>query len=369
MHKARSSLSTRNLALDSLLQKLEGVVHPSILAAPHLDWKEVLPKFTAHLLRAVAGESWMNHLAFMVVVLTAHTKLDRASIGGHMYNLHARWRVLFPAYHLTSFSDWDPVEHIPRYLNDTTLPDSFETRQEFLRTYATAARHTHAYLRSLPSPEREQYQQWALPVLPPDLQRQLSRGGELFEVQAQRRKLAVDAIAPHFAQLRSEAHLRWNQLKRLRTKFTEAVALVQAGQETVPLRFSYEEPGKKQRLHFILWDRPSFILAHSQQYSKVSINEMKRKTGGYSAERNHYFLEFVGMEPLSDTSARPDPDGPLLWFADLLRYDLLCMGPVSGTEEEVERKQRYLQSWGYEAGGGVHTFPCICNRSAGVAAF
>src|SRR5258708_36113945 len=117
MHKARSSLSTRNLALDSLLQKLEGVVHPSILAAPHLDWKEVLPKFTAHLLRAVAGEPWMNHLAFMVVVLTAHTKLGRASICGQMYNLPARVRMIFPAYQLTSSRYWNRVEHIPPHLN------------------------------------------------------------------------------------------------------------------------------------------------------------------------------------------------------------------------------------------------------------
>jgi hypothetical protein len=84
---------------------------------------------------------------------------------------------------------------------------------------------------------------------------------------------------------------------------------------------------------------------------------MKRKTGGYSAERNHYFLEFVGVGTLSDTPAPPDPDGPLLWFADLLRYDLLSTGPVSGTEEEVERKQMYLQSWGYEAMEGKECTP------------
>src|SRR5258708_543034 len=333
MDKRHSSFSTGNL--DSLLQELQGVVHPDILAAPRLNWREVFPRFTARLLRTAIGEPWVNHLAFMVVVLTSYTRLDRSTIRSSMYNLHARWRVLFPAYHLTSFNDWNPVEHLPRYLNDTMLPDSFETRQEFLRLYTAAARHTHAYLRSLPSSEREQYQQWTLPVLPPDLQRQLSRKGELFEVQAQRRKLAVDAIAPHFAQLRGEAHLRWNQLKRLRTKFSEAVALVQSGQEALPLRFSYEEPGKGQRLHFILWDRPSFVLAHSQQYTHTPVHNARYKKKGHSAGHNHYFLEFVGVEPLSDTLAPPDPDGPLLWFADLLRYDLLSGGPTSGTEEEV----------------------------------
>jgi len=84
---------------------------------------------------------------------------------------------------------------------------------------------------------------------------------------------------------------------------------------------------------------------------------MKRKARGFSSERNHYFLEFVGVGTLSDTPAPPDPDGPLLWFADLLRYDLLCTGPTSGTEEEVEWKQVYLQSWGYEAEEGEERTP------------
>lgn len=357
MYKTHSALRTRSLSLDSLLQDLQGVLHPAILTAPRLDWREVNPNYISYLLRAVVGSPWLNHLALMIAVQTLYIKLERGTTERCLYNLHARWRVLFPAYQLSSIEDWNPVEHIPRYLNDTSLPDSFQTRQEFLRAYSASVHHTHAYLRSLPSSEREQYQQWALPVLPADLHRQLSRGGELYEVQAQHRKLAVDAIAPHFAQLRGEAHLRWNQLKRLRTQYSEAVALVQSGQETLPLRFSYEEPGKGHRLHFILWDRPSFVLAHAQQYSKSSLKEMKRKTRGYSAERNHYFLEFVGVEPLSDTPTPPDPDGPLLWFGDLLRYDLLCDGPVSGTAEEVERKQMYLQSWGYEAGEGEKCTP------------
>jgi len=106
MNKRHSSFSTGNL--DSLLQELQGVVHPDILAAPRLNWREVFPKFTAHLLRTAIGEPWVNHLAFMVVVLTSYTRLDRTTIERCLYNLHARWRVLFPAYHLTSFNDWDP---------------------------------------------------------------------------------------------------------------------------------------------------------------------------------------------------------------------------------------------------------------------
>lgn len=37
----------------------------------------------------------------------------------------------------------------------------------------------------------------------------------------------------------------------------------------------------------------------------------------------------------------------LLWFGDLLRYELLGESPTSGTEQEVQQKQDYLRTWGY----------------------
>ena len=39
----------------------------------------------------------------------------------------------------------------------------------------------------------------------------------------------------------------------------------------------------------------------------------------------------------------------LLWFGDILHYDLLSMGPGTGKQEEVQQKQEYLHSWGYDA--------------------
>src|SRR5260370_8556132 len=120
MDKRHSSFSTG--ILDSLLQELQGVVHPDILAAPRLNWREVCPRFTARLLRTAIGEPWVNHLAFMVVVLTSYTRLDRSTIRSSMYNLHARWRVPFPAYPLTSFNNCNPATHPPHHLHPPTLP-------------------------------------------------------------------------------------------------------------------------------------------------------------------------------------------------------------------------------------------------------
>ena len=339
----------------SLVQAFHNILHPAILAPPGLDWHNVHPRLLRFLCKMVAGTPWVNHLALAVIVM-AHAKLNQGTIRANLYALHARWRVLFPYYHLVSFDDWNPVEHIPHYLNNRESPDSFETRQDFLRHYSSSSRHIDAYLRSLPPLEHEQYKQWAFPLLPPDLTHQLSRQGERTEAQQQRRKIEVDALVPHFAKMRGEAHLRWNALQRLQTKFREATLLIETGQEKLPLKFSYEEPYLDQRLHFILWDRLSFVLAHEAQYKRRVTQLAKREAGPYCPERNRYFLECAGTEQVSHTPSSLDTDA-LLWFGDLLHHNLLGSHPLIGTEEEVKRKQAYLHSWGYEAELGEERCP------------
>lgn len=170
---------------------------------------------------------------------------------------------------------------------------------------------------------------------------------EVIEDQRHRRKVETDALTPHFAKLRGEAHLRWNQLFRLRTKVGEVIALVTSGQASCPVAFSYEETHPRQRVHARLWDRRSFVLAHADQYSRATGWEARRQIRAFRPESNTYFLEVVGTELLDDPSSGLMSE-QFLWFGDVLRYDLLSEGPCLGTPEEVKRKQAYLHSWGYE---------------------
>jgi hypothetical protein len=195
---------------------LEGVVDAAILHVPHLDWHAVDLRVIRYLKTNVSGQPWMNHLALTVVVLASHTRVDQSTVRNRVGVFHVRWRDLFAAYGLVTFTDWKPSEHFPRYLNDPALPDSLRTRQEFLRIYAATTHHIQVYLRSLPASLRGQYQQWELPVLPAGLRQQLYRGDEVVTEQRVRRKTEADALAPHFAQIRGEAHLRWTQLQRVR---------------------------------------------------------------------------------------------------------------------------------------------------------
>lgn len=325
-------------------QQLKPLLHPDLVHAPRLDWRDVDPRFLRYLASDVRGMPWLNHLAFLTAIVTSHTRLDRSTIERKVYGLHSRFRVLFPRYQIRSFAEWDPGEHIPRYLEDAELADTSTMRYEFLRTYHASLRHSAAYLHALPKTEQESYQQWMFPALPGDLYHRLSRWGLLQTEQQQRRKEATDALAPHFAQMRGEAHLRWNQLKRLSDNYRGAIAQVESGQEVLPVLFSYEEPRAGMRLHFRLWDRYSFFEHHADAYLPHRRRLYERKVLAYAPEKNHFFLEFLYAERLTDGSHDGDA---LLWFGDLLRHDLLGHGPTAGSEAEVKQKRDYLHAWGY----------------------
>jgi hypothetical protein len=120
------------------------------------------------------------------------------------------------------------------------------------------------------------------------------------------------------------------------------------GPDAFPLAFSLDEPGPNgalvERLHFRLWDRRSFILAHKEHWSPLTVDEASCRRGRYAQlERpTHLFLEYVHSE-------RPIDSAPAegLWFEDLYGLNLVGEGPVLGTPDELAEKQRYLRSFGY----------------------
>jgi hypothetical protein len=331
--------------------RFQEVIHPRILAAPRIDWDQVDRKQTSYINTSAAGTPWVNHIALVLAVQTCHTRLDWKTVQNTLHCLHGRFKTIFQVYGLTDFAQWDPEIYIPRYKNDSELEDSPYLRYEFVSIYVAASGHIQRYLHSLPADERLLYQVWALPPLPPGMSRQLRREKEMRAEQTLRRKAESDAVTPHFARIRGEAHVRWNELHRLRQKFRELVALVQSGGAELPVSFSYEEPRRGVRLNFTLWDRPSFVIAHADRYHEATVYKARGKRDSFVPERNHHFLEFIGAENLDDAGAPRDLDA-LLWFGDLLRYGVLGNNARRGTAEEVRRKQAYLRSWGYGTEGG-----------------
>jgi hypothetical protein len=329
-------------------QDLQGLVSPAILSAPRLDWNQMDRRYFSYLIRTVHGDNapWFEHLVLLAAVLDTYIGLDPSTVAQRLQYLHARWRMLFPAYGLTTWTSWRPEEHLPRYLNDRQFSDTLHTRDQFLRSYTVAAEHSQAYWRALPKAEQVIYQQWMLPPVPKHLAKQCSRRTEVLAAQKDRRKRETDAITPHLSKIRGEAHLRWNELKRLRSTFQETLSRVKLGAEQVPLAFSYEEP-RYGRLHFVVWDRPRFVLAHQEQYRPRTIARAKEQAKQQVFELDSCFLEFVRVESLTEAVQADRSDAGPFWFGDLLRYGLLRDNPFRGDQEELERRRAYLESWGY----------------------
>jgi hypothetical protein len=328
-------------------QRFQEVVDPMLLTVPRLHWEQVSRKLMNYVNTHAAGTPWVNHLAFVLAVSICHARLDVKTVENRLQVLHRRWTTIFQAYSLVRFTQWDPAQHLLQYLDDERLEDTFETRQDFLKIYTASCRSIQVYLHSLPPEDLTLAQQWELPPLPTGLRQHLYRHRELQETRVLRRKTATDAVTPHFARIRGEGHTRWNELHRLLQKYREVVALVESGKAIPPVAFSYAERRRAQRLHFQLWDRASFVLAHADQYSARHICDAHHCERSFSPSRNHFFLEFLGADNLADSHTPCDPD-TLLWFGDLLRYGVLGTNATSGTAEEVQRKQSYLRSWGYD---------------------
>lgn len=347
-------MGTTQQAASISWQQLDGQIAKAILHAPKTGgdpnggWLYVHEYIAGYLLRNVVGTPWSDHLTLIAAVLSAR-KQDVQTVRMTIMSLHARFSALFPALGLKTMDEWKNELHFPPYIHEQMIPeDSQYTRQQFLTRYASATRHLQNWLDALPDKDRQTYQPFILPVVSPFLYEQLNKMDQVVQQQQAHRKAETEAILPHFAALRAEAHYRYNRLMRLRQAYFQAVAQVLADHSNLPLEFSYKEGDPPlERLHFKVWDRRCLILdpEHATGYSPKTREKATRGWAAFSDERNALFLEFVKVERLNGDGP---PDG--LWFTDLLKHGLIGASARDGDEQEVAARQAWLHQWGYGEG-------------------
>jgi integrase len=312
-------------------------------------WPAPHPKVTRHLAHAVLMQPWSAHLALAAAVISAK-RLDPNTIRSYVVAVNAKMRGLFDALGIEAMDQWRPAEVIPAYLREELLPrDTTRTRANFWSNYSTFQKHMRHWMAALTEEERERYRPYVLPVVEPWVVEGLTKVYSSYEESKAERKQATDAVVPYFADMRAEAHRRFNRISRLRQAYRQALAEAQRrGPNAFPLAFSLDEPGSDgatvEQLHFRLWDRRSFILAHKEHWSPLTIDEAARRRGRYAQLEwpTHLLVEYVRADRLIDGAPA---DG--LWFDDLYRLNLVGEGPVLGSIEQVTEKQRYLRSFGY----------------------
>jgi hypothetical protein len=136
-------------------------------------------------------------------------------------------------------------------------------------------------------------------------------------------------LMPFYADLRTQAHLRYNLLLRLRKAYHKAIKAVEQGKAVLPFEFEMREGGNErlkrpptELLVFKLWDRRTLVLAHAKErpprFSQNTVCEARNGKGTFSPEHNSYLLEFVRAESLDGMSPVVG-----LWFLELLERDVL----------------------------------------------
>ncbi len=340
-------------------EDLTGHLAPEVLHAPKTGgdpngaWPIVHERIAGYIGRNMLGAPWVNQVALIAAVLSARRR-DVQTVSLIVRALHDRFRELFPALELKGISDWKPDLHLPPYLKGAIIQeDSSYTRQSFLNKYVSATRQVQNWLDALPSSEQKIYRQFALPVVNPLAIEGLDKKKEITRQQQEARKLETAAIVPSFAQLRAEAHFRFNRMTRLWQAYQQMLKQILPDRSNLPLAFSYEEGDPPQeRLHFRLWDRRSFVREHRGQYSAGARSRANQKHGAFSDERNSFLLEFVKVEPL--TSGSP-PEG--FWFMERLQKRLIghLTPDFAGDEATVAERQAWLRAWGY-AEDDTHVF-------------
>src|SRR6266849_8335471 len=79
------------------------------------------------------------------------------------------------------------------------------------------------WMAGLTEEERERYRPYLLPVVEPWAVEGLSKVYSSYEESKVARKQATDAVVPYFADLRAEAHRRFNRISRLRQAYRQAL--------------------------------------------------------------------------------------------------------------------------------------------------
>ena len=346
-------------------QQLAGKVAPAVFAAPGtwadptqgVERRHEYAQAIRYLERHILGTPWQDFLALGVAVMAAR-RIDAGTVAGRIRTVHYRLRLLFLELGLTRLDQWDPARHLLAYaMRELLVADTQDMRMRLIADYLSLTHHIHHWWSGLSPTDQEPYRPLAaLYIESASLQQRLRQLGGWREVHAQqrlRRKTETDAIVPHFAAIRAEAHLRHNRLARLLTAYRQAVLVVEAG-APLPYRFSYDEGGDPAkgipphtRIHCRLWNRVSFVTTHQDHYEIASFYKWCRpgRTAAAKAARNEgypLFLEITQCEALLDSRSESD-----FWFLDLLRYRLLGRAPYAVGAEAKTARQAWLRQWGY----------------------
>jgi len=358
-------VTTQQIPTTEWYQKWIGKMDTKLMCLQNSGGEILIDKIDERIMKYLHNNclkyDWRNHL-LLAVLIEADTNLDAYTVYNRIKSLHTRLKDIFKVFSLAKMSDFSVNIHLYKYLKGDVLSvDSYNKRKNILSVFNAIFYNTNKWIGNKLSVEEQGYFKKYLFEQPFFDNRDFTFSKLALEKAQAIRKDETDAIVPHLPSIRAEANFRWNQMKRLRDAFHKEINKVETKSITLPSEFYYDEPERiGERFYFRLWDKPSFVLNHREQFSDTIIKQATQRKVTYSDENNRYFLEFIYAESLNNDS---DADG--LWFNELIEHNVIGRWEKCRPIEEHEGILNYLSMYGYESNGKTHPTP-FSSRQAGI---
>lgn len=343
-------------------QDLNGKVSEAILTYQDKRgylWENVNLEHLRYFKHNCCGYPFTSHLALILMILS-NKNFDPKSVIRYLETIYGGLKKIFQELKLTSFDHFDVNIYLSDYLRGEILPlDSNAMRNRFFSHYKSTTKRIYKwFMTKLTEEQQEVFSSFLLPQTILD-SRDFQVGKATDEARKSKRKSETDAIVKDFLKIRAEGGFRLNQVKRLRDKYLEAVKLVESNSHgySLPFDFSYidkeERRGmSKELLSFRLWDKPSFVLHHSENYTSATIDNAKKRRSTFSKENNEYFVEFLKAEILDDKTDEPIEEAESFWFLPILEHQLIGIWYQNLKEEQINEKLKIFEMYGYKEPDG-----------------
>lgn len=298
--------------------------------------KPIPPQVARYIYRNVRPNPWYHQLTLAAAIMSS-SNYDEGTNYAYLSVLHSRLHRLFGTHsnslHLSSMEDFsNKIEDVMRlYLQGAVCNDSSSGRIAFFQRYQAVAKLSLRWQKRLKPEERDQFRTLLLRPAAHHIDeytRYIARDTE--EERMQRRKEDTDALMPVYANLRSEAHLRWNWFNRFREAYREALQkrkLQRAPKD--PWNYTYTD--NKWRVQLRIWTPHSL----NMELEKIGKSQLQ-----FRSDDDDDLLEIVSITEISSNMELDILEN--LWFMEVVVF-----ASRDKSSNQNSKSRSWMKAWNY----------------------
>ncbi len=331
----------RALHMQALLTWLPEDLHD----APGIDWTQLPSGVIGYLVNTVGESPWASSLALAAGI--GRGAMKKQTLKTNIISLNVLLR------DIQSFCGSQHASELTKRVWESYVSQKELTPGDYtyFKVYsAFAESHFPDHLGQLSPQERARLAPYVLPRLPRGFRKQYVPYSAQTDGEKRRRKEKSDVLAPLHSLLVALVRFRKQSAGRLLAAYHEALEHAKKGDIELPFPFSYEEElvtvnrdartvvevqleKRSVTLHFLLWDRRSWVKKHPNDYEDTMKRRAKLEIMQFSEPQ--FFVQCLNQA--SD----------FLWFGDLIKYRLLQKYvPRNITPEDAQQRKQLLAQLG-----------------------